>query len=122
VRDAGTDAALETDANLGADGMGAFINAGRDAAMCSVVQPVVAPAACDACVKNKCCEELKDCIASSDCVRLNNAIATCQTRDGGDVASCVDAAKVTFKNGVAAFDAFFSTCLPAGCKSECPQK
>jgi hypothetical protein len=105
------------DANLRADSNDTSVDSGD--MTCGLARPVVAPPSCDVCAKTKCCEELRACIVAADCVRLNNAVASCQQKDAGEVAECVTMARANLSAGVAAFDAFFGTCLPKSCKSEC---
>lgn len=106
-----SDAAVATDSSTVTEG---------DGGTCSITDPVYEAPACDTCAKDKCCDKMEACFGSADCVEVYNAAVDCQNVDGGaaEIESCVNAAKATYANGAAAFDAF-TACVATGCQAAC---
>jgi len=70
--------------------------------------------ACDACITNNCCAQLKACNADPSCAQASQCIATCES-NGGLGVTCAPKCNLTqTQSGIE-----LESCISGTCKSEC---
>jgi hypothetical protein len=75
------------------------------------------PAACDQCAKAKCCEEVRTCVDTPDCTRLQECIDPCDQSAFVCIGNCQD---MHPKGNSALIDV--GSCVQSNCKKECPSQ